>query len=362
MKYFTLIFLLFFMSFCKSLMSDEGKELLDPKIIPIKTRQPEEKKIYPIAIIGAGASGTMAVKRAVLNNNEVLLFAGAKQERRRSRGNWVRCIDNVPGLAGYQRTILELRNEVLEKLAQHPLGNNLYVIEDSILSIKNEADFFELTDGSGRSYYAKYIVLAMGMMDEQPHIQGTIKPILKYANGQTAAYCSLCDGHRSFGKKAAVIGYSESAALTALQLSYKYKLEFMTILTNGHANEFTYETLEQLQKKNINIVEAPIQEVLGIKSLKQLVGFKLANSETVDADIAFVALGIRPNNQLALQLGAEMDENGLVIADENGETSIPNIFVIGDLRAGSMKQIYTAWQQAVEVIELINQRIFDICR
>jgi len=56
-------------------------------------------------------------------------------------------------------------------------------------------------------------------------------------------------------------------------------------------------------------------------------------------------------------IGAKVDEKGLVIADGNGETNIPNLFVIGDLRSNSMKQIYTAWRHAVETVQIINRRI-----
>jgi thioredoxin reductase (NADPH) len=208
-------------------------------VIPVKTKQPEEQKVYPIAIIGAGAGGTMAVKRAVLNNHEVLLFAGAIPERRGSRGYWVRTVDNIPGLEKYERTILQLRNEALEDLVQGPLGHQLYIIEDSVQTIKKEADFFSLTDGSGHTYYAKYVVMATGMMDEQPHIQGSIRPILDFANGQTVAYCALCDGHRAVGKQTVVIGHSESAASVALLLVDKYQPTSMTILTNGQTPDFT---------------------------------------------------------------------------------------------------------------------------
>jgi thioredoxin reductase (NADPH) len=329
----------------------------DPKIIPVTTRQPEEKKLYPIAIIGAGAAGTMAVKRAVLNNNETLLFAGAIQERRRSRGNWVRTIDNIPGLEKYKRAILEIRNEALEHLVHTPFSSKLYIIEDSVVSIKKEGDIFKLVDSQGKTYYAKYVVMATGIMDEQPHIQGSIRPILKYANAQVVAYCAVCDGHRAFGKKTAIIGYSEAAGANAVLLSDKYDLETMSILTNGHAPEFSPALLEKLKAKNIKVYQTPILEILGNPELKQLYGFKLENGQIVDAEMAFVSLGIRPNNKLALQLGAKVDKSGLVITDANGETSVPNLFVDGDLRANSMKQVYTAWQQAVDSVQVINRRI-----
>jgi thioredoxin reductase (NADPH) len=347
------------MTFCHTLTAGEKSDSSDPRILSVTTKSPDEKKIYPIAIIGAGAAGTMAAQRAVLNNNEVLLFTGAVQEQRRSRGNWVRKVDNIPGLARYKRTVLELRNETLQELVQGKLGKNLYIIQDSVTSLEKGSDFFKLTDGTGRTFLAKYVVLATGIMDEQPHIQGSIRPILKYANGQTVAYCCLCDGHRCFGKKTAVIGHSKTAAKTALLLAEKYNPTQMTLLTNGKTHRFTQELLKQLGDKKISIQEAPIKEVLGNKDQKQLTGFLLEDGKTVETEMGYVALGVRPNNQLALTIGAEVDGSGLVLADSKGETSIPNLFVAGDLRANSMHQIYTAWQQAVDVVLLINQRIME---
>lgn len=329
----------------------------DPRIIPVVTKQPDERRIYPIAIIGAGAAGTMAVQRAVLNNTEVLLFTGAKSEQKHSRGNWVRKVDNVPGLAKYERTVLELRNEVLKELFESKLSDNLYVIQESVKSIAKGTDFFKLTDGLGRTYYAKYVVMATGIMNEQPHIQGSIRPILKYANGQTIAYCSLCDGHRSFGKKTVVIGHADCAAYTAIALSEKYQIANLCILTNGQIPAFETQLFKRIQEKSIAILEAPIHEILGDEDQRQLTGFKLSNGEIIEAEIGFVSLGIRPNNELALQLGTQVDTSGLVITDPNGESSVPNLFVVGDLRANSMKQIYTAWQQAVDSVQLINRRL-----
>lgn len=328
----------------------------DPRVIPVATNPPEENKLYSIAVIGAGAGGTMAVNRAVLNNNDVLLFAGAKQERRRSRGNWVRQVDNVPGLGRYERTVLNLRNEVLADLRAHPLGHNLCLVEDSIHSIEKQENCFRLTDSAGRTYNSKYVVLATGIMDEQPQIQGSIRSILPYANGQSALYCSLCDGHRSWGKKTVVIGHSKKAADIALLLKEKYDLSSMTLLTNGKPLEGDWKDLKE---KNIVVIKTPILAILGNQELKQLSGFQLEDGTLIEADVCFVALGVRPNNALALQLKAQVDENGLVLADQNGETSIPGLFVVGDLKSGSMKQIYTAWQDAVISVQLINRRLKD---
>lgn len=354
---FLLIYLIIPILLCQNMNAQDINKRPDPKIIPISTQQPTEQKIYPIGIIGAGAAGTMAINRSILNNQETLLFTGRPQERKKSCGNWVRKIENIPGLAKYERAILEMRNDTLKELAQSPTKHNLYVIEDSIFTIETQPSYFKLTDASGHTYFVQYVLLATGIMYEQPQIQGTIRPILKYANGRTVVYCPTCDGHRSYGKKTTVIGHSNSAASTALLLSQRYPLKNLTILTNGHKPEFSQEMLSQLQALQINIIENPITEIFGNAEQGQLSGFGFNTGHTIPSEIAFVSLGIRPNNQLALQLGAQVDSQGLVITNSICESSVPNLFVVGDLRANSPKQIYTAWQQAADTVLIINKRI-----
>ncbi|MBS0655811.1 MAG: NAD(P)/FAD-dependent oxidoreductase, partial [Verrucomicrobia bacterium] len=198
-----------------------------------------QTKVYPVAIIGAGAGGTMATERAILNNREVLLFTGAKPEKKRSRGHWVRAVHNIPGLTKYTRALVELQQETLAHIASGPFQHNLSVVEDSVVSIEKQAGLFKLVDKTGQSYLAKYVILATGMMDEQPHIGGSIRPILKFGNNQSVAYCIMCDGHRSLNKKTVVIGHSEEAAKAALLLAERYQPSKLTILTNGKAPEFT---------------------------------------------------------------------------------------------------------------------------
>ncbi len=316
----------------------------------------QEYKVFPVAIIGSGAGGTMAVKRAILNNREVLLFTGAKKERKNSRGHWVKKVENIPGLEKYKRTLVELRDEMLEGIAKGPFSQNLSVVEDSVISIRKQENAFRLCDKEGNVYFARFVVLATGMMDEQPHIKDSIKSIFSFANNQTVAYCLLCDGHLSYQKNVVVIGHSEEAAQGAILLFDRYIPPKITNLTNGAKNRFSENTLALLNAKNIQIEEEPIEEILGEKK-GILTGFQLSSEKKIDAEIGFVALGIRPNNALALELGADVDAKGLVIVDQNGESSVPNLFVIGDLRANSLKQIYTAWQHAVDSIQIIDRRI-----
>jgi thioredoxin reductase (NADPH) len=62
-------------------------------------------------------------------------------------------------------------------------------------------------------------------------------------------------------------------------------------------------------------------------------------------------------NKLALSLGTETDERGFVKTNNKGESSIEDLYVAGDLRANTKKQIYTAWDTAVDALDDINGKI-----
>ncbi len=91
--------------------------------------------------------------------------------------------------------------------------------------------------------------------------------------------------------------------------------------------------------------------------IKKLEGFVLANSKKLPAQLGVVRMGIRPRNALAKMVGVELDQQGCVKTDEDGESSIENFFVIGDLQANTMNQVYTAWEQAVKAADKINARL-----
>ena len=331
-----------------------------PFFFPIEESKPQsEDHVYKIAVVGSGAAGIMALERAVLNNDEVLLFSGGIHNMRNSRGTFVRKVDNIPGLSPYKRTLINLRNNTLKELKEHShLGHNLNFFKASVQKIERTPEgLFLLEDNKGRSYKVQYVVLATGIMDTQPIIGGTHKFILPYANSQAIAYCIRCDGHRAINKKTVIVGHGNSAAQIGIILKQRYAITELSILTHGKDPEWAAKDQDKLNQMGISILKSPIAEILGQKKEGILEGFRLGNGEIIGAEFGVVTLGIRPNNHLAKMLGADLDQRGLVITNDTCETNIPNLFVIGDLRANAMKQIYIGWTHGVIALDLINRRI-----
>lgn len=60
-------------------------------------------------------------------------------------------------------------------------------------------------------------------------------------------------------------------------------------------------------------------------------GVMLADGTTIDADMTVVAVGARPNIELAVAAGLEMGDAGGVVVDDQQRTSDPHIWAVGDV-------------------------------
>ncbi|MCH7496185.1 MAG: FAD-dependent oxidoreductase, partial [Candidatus Marinimicrobia bacterium] len=138
------------------------------------------------------------------------------------------------------------------------------------------------------------------------------------------------------------------------------------ILTNGEEINTDEESKKLLTEYGVKIYTDRIVDAVGEKG-GQLRKFILAGGEEIEVKFALVAMGLhKVYNELMIDLGAELsDENQPVhirhvVVDKKSETSIPNLFAVGDMAKRDneilMKQIYTAQEYAVRAVDTIDQR------
>ncbi len=320
----------------------------------------DKEALYDIAIVGSGAAGSMAVLRAVLNNLKTVCFKGAARSKKKARATWVKEVENMPLMHGKVLPIANSSEEVFRWIeSNEDFKDNLKTISDSVKKISGKKEDFSLLTDGGDEIRAKYVLLCTGIMDIQPKIDGEILPVLPFANQGCIAYCIRCDGHKSKGKDTSVIGHKDEAAHVAIILKERYNNPSISILTNGEEPEFLKnERLQELIKKyEINVYESFIKEISPAENGAGMKGFALDDGTFVNSQIAFVSLGEMVYNELAVSLGCDVDEEGYVLCDDFGETNVPGVFVAGDLRAGKKKQIYTAWDTAVDSVDKIDSYV-----
>ncbi len=314
-----------------------------------------EDKIYPIAIVGGGSAGTMAVLRTVLNNDETLFFPGSGRDKKRSRAFWVSKVENMPGHLGYKKGIEDPNLESLKWLSTGEYKDKFHWLKGrGVTEIKKLPNgTFSLTDSKGEHYRARFIILATGVMDVQPEIDGSIAPILPYANVQIVDYCIRCDGHHTKGKHVTVFGHDDDAAWVGAILHERYDCP-IHLLTNGKEEAFGEDGKRLIKAYNFKISTSPVKKVRGNHKELLLEGFDLEDGSTIETDFSFISLGMIVYNELAMSLGVEVDNRGFVITDVKGQTNVEGVYAAGDLRAGVKKQIYTAWDTAVDSADHIN--------
>lgn len=75
-------------------------------------------------------------------------------------------------------------------------------------------------------------------------------------------------------------------------------------------------------------------EVLGFKKGdNKPIAVELKDKDAIEADIVILALGVKPNSKLAGDAGIELTKQGGIVTNSNMETSIKNIYAVGDVVA-----------------------------
>ena len=354
---------------------------------------------YDIIIIGGGIGGSAAALRAVQYNLNVCWFYGDKQTSKASRSRWIYNIDNMVGFhAGIVKGELlksfkspdddDLRKKINEThvhISGTAILNNtreriesdysdiIDIIDKAAVSAGREGDHFLISDGEFEAR-SEYVIFATGVMDKQPHvlkkrgeeIVDSNKWIYPFANRETFLYCIRCEGHLTREERVAVIGSGKTAEQLSFMLYERYGIP-VTILTNGEELNSDDDTKKLLSEYGVSVYTPRITDAVGEKDgqLRKLV---LADGEEVEVKFALVALGLhKVYNDLLIQLGAKLADEGLseeirhVKVNKKSETSVPNLFAVGDMAKRDdeivMKQIYTAQEYAVRSVDSIDYRI-----
>jgi thioredoxin reductase (NADPH) len=275
--------------------------------------------------------------------------------------------------------------------AEHYHINNRHMIKntverlrmdysDSVTILETDATELQATTGGytvvadGKTFAAAGVVLATGIMDEQPEFEshdraGNVvespRPLYSFANRETALYCIRCEGHLTHSDPVAVIGRSESAAQVAFMFYERYGNP-VYLLGHGAEPDLAPETARLCKIYGIEIIPEKITDFISAE-VGQLCGFEFDGHPSIKVRFAMINMGIyRAYNDLARQVGAQLadpdlpPEKSQILIDHKGETTLPNLFAVGDVafRADEpvMKQIYTAQEYAVRAVDSIDHR------
>jgi thioredoxin reductase len=189
-----------------------------------------------------------------------------------------------------------------------------------VLDIKKADDHFESILANGSTLFSHTLLLATGVKDELPQIEG-LSPLY----GKSIHHCPYCDGWEWRDKRIAVYGNGKSAAGLTQTLSIWSDKLF--VCTDGEP-VFSRGELQLLQRVAANIHSDRIDRLIGNDGLLKAIEF--AGGGALECDALFLHTHQVQASCLPARLGCEDKERRTVPTGKYEVTSVPGLYVAGD--------------------------------
>lgn len=303
----------------------------------IFVKKPAEGQPWDVVIVGSGPSGLTSAIYTTRGAASTLIIGGDKWGGQLMLTTEV---DNFPAHKGIQGP------ELMTKMREHAIAFGGEFLEKNVSAVDFSSPnrVFKLT-ADNTEYLAKSVIVAVGSETRWLGIPGEEK-----LRGRGVSSCAPCDAPFFKKKNVAVIGGGDSAMEEALVLTkYATKVTIIYRKEVFRASKAMQKRVEAMQSKGkIEVVwNSEVKEFKGEGKLETLSVFNNKTNETVDTafDGAFVAIGHVPSTSI-FKGHLELDQKGYVLRHvKNGyqsATSVPGVFVAGDVHDYHYKQAITA--------------------
>ena len=296
---------------------------------------------FDVLIIGAGPAGMSAALASKQAGYHVALL---EKSMPGGKLNTYQTLENFPGYQHLEAQAfgLSMYDALTKAGVSSTYGNVVNVIKHK--------DGFTVVADTGE-YLSKTIVVASGTKEKPLTIPGGERLF-----GQGISYCPACDGGFFKGKDVAVIG-SDSHALeeTIFLANICHQIDLLLPINEPVGSQNLLVKINQLSNVRV-ITKATPLEVLGDDVVKGLRYSTLVQGEQeLMVHGVFPILGWVPNHECLKGFPGLLNAQGYAIADQDGHTSVPGLFVIGDIKAKTTKQIKNVIAQGQLVIQPIRQ-------
>jgi thioredoxin reductase (NADPH) len=353
----------------------DGTRLSDPAPLAIAQkiglRTHTDVEFYDLAIVGGGPAGLAA---AVYGASEGLRTVMIEREAPGGQAGLSSRIENYlgfpAGLSGQdlaRRAVVQASRFGVEILSpQEVVG----------LRVEGPYRIIDLADGSKVSCHA--LLLATGVQWRNLGVPGEERlrgAGIYYGGGLTEAIS--CKGETVY-----VVGGANSAGQAAMHFSKYAEKVVMLIRRENLTSTMSQYLIDQVQKTS-NIEVWPDSEVVEVHGEQQLaeISVRCARTGTTErfpARSMFIYIGALPQTDWVGDC-VKRDERGFILSGPDLlvdgkrpatwnldrdpgllETSVPGIFVVGDVRHGSVKRVASGVGEGAVAVQFIHQYLAKV--
>ena len=289
--------------------------------------------VYDLIIIGAGPAGLTAGIYAGRAKTNTLII-----DKKSASGQ----IYNTSEVVNYPGILKISGPQLIETMKKQVQQFNVQITEDEIIRVDFSSNIKTLSSPT-KTYQAHAIIVATGAMPRILNFENEKKFI-----GRGIGYCATCDGEFFEGLDIYVIGGGFAACEEALYLTRYGKTVTMLVReneflcaksiidkVNAHPKIkvlFNVEVTKAMGEDYLNTIE-----IIHIDTQKKEI---LGSKDQLPIGL-FIFAGYVPETQVFKET-LKLDQNGYIITNDTLQTNIKGVFVAGDLRVKSLRQIVTA--------------------
>jgi thioredoxin reductase (NADPH) len=365
--------------------SEEGRRLLeragaDGKTLPVVTllddrvlTDPTNEELFDalggsdlkdrecdVAVVGGGPAGLAAAVYAASEGLRTILI------EREVVGGQAGTSALIRNYLGFPRGISGA--ELAQRAYQQAwLFGTRFVFAREVKKLEARGDRRVLALSNGVEISARSVIIATGAAYRRLGVPA----VERFVRAGVFYVVPISDVHLLSGSHVVVVGGGNSAGQGALHLAKAAKT--VTLVVRGPSLEagMSYYLVQQIrQTGNIDVrLHTEIVDGDGDRVLRRIVLSDLQDGtrETAELDALFLLIGAEPHTEW-LAGAVECDERGFVLtgADltarrDSGsapgrlETSMPGVFAVGDVRAGSVKRVASAVGEGSVVIQYVHE-------
>ncbi len=286
--------------------------------------------MHDVIIIGSGCAGLTAAIYAGRANLKPLVLDGHEP------GGQLSLTTHVENYPGFPDGIMG--PELIENMRKQAQKFGAEFRAGAVTEVDLSRRPFKIIAGK-ETYEAKALIVAAGASARLLGLPGERELI-----GHGVSTCATCDGYFFRGKPIAVVGGGDSAMEEANFLSrYASRVYLIHRRPEFRASKIMIDRAKANPKIEF-VIPAVVDQILAPKG--HVEGVRVRNPGTnetlnIPLDGVFVTIGHDPNTT-TFKGKLEMDSDGYLIAKHGSLTSIPGVFIAGDVQDHRYRQAVTA--------------------
>jgi len=190
-----------------------------------------------------------------------------------------------------------------------------------VVTARPEGGLFRVHLAGRQPVRARKLLIATGLFDIVPKIPG-----IEELFGRTVFQCPYCDGWEMRGKRIAVYGRRQRGLHMARAMTAW--ADDIVLLTDGRAG-YPAAELRWLGRNGIRVIEKRIARLEGTRGKLSAVTFR--DGEHLTRDALFFDTPSRNQSKLAESLNCKFGRDGGVLCGDYEATSVPGVFVAGNI-------------------------------